>query len=153
MPVHAASITAAKPVAHGAVPHRMECCCTLKNRLLSQVICCLNSTRTLSSANLALQNTSSIAAAEYGRLAMWAYSPPLSGLGAAFTAAGWCISAGAPPRPLTRFVFLPVFYSSSFCFFRVPCWTPSSFFPERAESYFFRLFFRFCFSSSGRALS
>ena len=31
---NAASITAAKPVAHGAVPLRIECCCALKNRLL-----------------------------------------------------------------------------------------------------------------------
>ena len=38
MPVNAASITAAKPVAHGAVPHRIECCCTFKNRLLQQVM-------------------------------------------------------------------------------------------------------------------
>ena len=34
MPANAASITAAKPVVHGAVPHRIECCCTFKTRLL-----------------------------------------------------------------------------------------------------------------------
>jgi len=34
IPVNADSIAAAKPVAHGAVPHRIECCCTFKNRLL-----------------------------------------------------------------------------------------------------------------------
>ena len=28
MPVDTASITADKPVAHGAVPRRIECCCT-----------------------------------------------------------------------------------------------------------------------------
>ena len=35
----------------------------------------------------------------------WHPPPLFSGLGAASTAAGWCISAGAPPRPLTRFRF------------------------------------------------
>ena len=59
----------------------------------------------ISSADLALQNTGAIAAAEHGRLAVWVHPPLFSGLGAASTAAGWCISAGAPPRPLTRFRF------------------------------------------------
>ena len=40
------------------------------------------------SADLALQDTGALAAAGYGR-----------------TAAGRCISAGAPPRPLTRVRF------------------------------------------------
>ena len=62
--------------------------------------------RTLSSADLALQGTGALAAAaEYGRLAVWEYSPSISGLGAASTAAGRCISAGASPRPPTRFRF------------------------------------------------
>ena len=56
-----------------------------------------DSTRTTSSAGLALQDTGAFAAAEYNRLAVWAHSPLFSGLGAAFTAAGRCISAGAPP--------------------------------------------------------
>ena len=64
-----------------------------------------NSPRTLSSADLALQDTGALAAAEYDWPAVWAHSPLFSGLGAASTATGWCISAGAPPRPLTRFRF------------------------------------------------
>ena len=59
----------------------------------------------LSSADLALQDTGALAAAAYGRLAVWEHSPLFSGLGATSTAAGRCISAGAPPRPLTRFRF------------------------------------------------
>ena len=55
--------------------------------------------------NLALQDTGALAAAEYGRLAVWGHSPLFSGLGAASTAAGQCVSAGAPPQPLTRFRF------------------------------------------------
>ena len=87
MPVNAASVTAAKPVAHEAVPHRIECCCTFKNRLR----CCLDSNRTLSSADLALQDTGALATAEYGRLAVRAHSPRFSGLGAASTVAERCI--------------------------------------------------------------
>ena len=68
--------------------------------------CCLNSTtRTSSSADLVLEDTGTLAAADNGRLAVWAHSPLFSGLGAASTAAGRCISAGAPPRPLTRALF------------------------------------------------
>ena len=105
MPVNAVSIAEAEPVAHGAVPHRIECCCTFKNRLLYVASdLCLNSTSTLSSANLALEDIGALAA-EYGRLAVWAHSPPFSGLGAASTAAGRCISAGAPSQPLARFRF------------------------------------------------
>ena len=65
----------------------------------------MNSTRTFSSADLALQDTGALAAAEYGWLAVWGHYPLFSGLGAASTAAGQCISAGAPPRPLTCFRF------------------------------------------------
>ena len=65
-----------------------------------------------SSADLALQDTGALAAAEYsGRLAVWAHSPPFSGLGAASTSAGRCISAGAPPRPLTRLILAFVCHS------------------------------------------
>ena len=53
-----------------------------------------------------LQDTGALAAAEHGRLVVWAHSPLFSGLGAASIAAGRCISAGATPRPLTRFRFL-----------------------------------------------
>ena len=56
--------------------------------------------------NLALQDTGALAAAEYGRLAVWGHSPLFSGLGAASIAAERCISAGAPSRPLNRFSFL-----------------------------------------------
>ena len=52
----------------------------------------LNSTRTLSGADLALQDTGALAAAEYGRLAVWEHSPLFSGLGAASIAAGRCAS-------------------------------------------------------------
>ena len=38
MPVNTASITSVEPVAHGAVPHEIECCCTLKNCVLQQVM-------------------------------------------------------------------------------------------------------------------
>ena len=62
-----------------------------------------------SSADLVLQNTGAIAAAEYGRLVVWVHSPVFSGLGVASTAAGRCISAGAPPRPLTVSVFYLAF--------------------------------------------
>ena len=61
--------------------------------------------RTLPRAGLALQGTGTLAAAEHGRLAVWEHSPLFSGLGAASIAAGRCISAGAPSRPLTRFRF------------------------------------------------
>ena len=44
-------------------------------------------TPTLSSAGLALQNTGTIAAAEYGRLAVWADSALFSGLDVVSTAA------------------------------------------------------------------
>ena len=70
------------------------------------VLCCFNSTRTLSGADLALQDTGALAAAEYGRLAVWEHSPLFSGPGAASIAAGRCISAGDPSRALTRFRFL-----------------------------------------------
>ena len=59
----------------------------------------------LSGADLALQDTGALAAAEYGRLAVWEHYPRFSGLGAASIAAGRCISAGVPSRPLTRFGF------------------------------------------------
>ena len=42
MPAIAASVTAAQPVAHQAVPHRIECCRTLKNRLQ---YCSINSSK------------------------------------------------------------------------------------------------------------
>ena len=56
----------------------------------------------MSTADLAVQDTGALAAADYGRLAVWEHSPLFSGLGAASTTAGRCISAGAPARPLTR---------------------------------------------------
>ena len=46
----------------------------------------------LSGADLALQDTGALAAAEYGRLAVWEHSPLFSGLGAASIAAGRCAS-------------------------------------------------------------
>ena len=38
MPVNAAAIASVEPVAHGAVPRRIECCCSCKNHLLKQVM-------------------------------------------------------------------------------------------------------------------
>ena len=49
--------------------------------------------RDRSSADLALQDTGALSTSEYGRLAVWSHSLPFSGLSAASTAAGWCISA------------------------------------------------------------
>ena len=56
----------------------------------------------LSSADLALQGTAALAAAEYGRLAVWEHTPLFSGPGTASTAVGRCISAGAPPLRLAQ---------------------------------------------------
>ena len=80
---------------------------------------------------------------------MWEHSPLFSGLGAASIAAGRCISAGAPSRPLTRVRFC------SFCLSRVSCvCTPSSFSPKKLKSVRLVLgfVFRFCCSPFGRAL-
>ena len=49
------------------------------------------------SADLVLQDTRALAPAKDGGLAVWAQSPLFSGMGAASTAAGRCISAGGPP--------------------------------------------------------
>lgn len=59
-----------------------------------------------SSRNLALQDTGALAAAGYGQLVVWAHTTLLSGVGVAFTAAKGCISAGAPPRPLTAWFWI-----------------------------------------------
>ena len=92
----------------------------------------MNSTSTLSSADLALQDTGVLAAAEYDRLAVWAHSPLFSGLGAASTAAGRCISAGwCSTSTADSFSFVMVAFGLS----RVSCvCTPPSFFPKTAES-------------------
>lgn len=58
--------------------------------------------RTFPSGYLALQNTGAIAAAEYGRVALWTDLLLPEVLSAAFAAAGWCISAADPPQLLTR---------------------------------------------------
>ena len=104
MPVNAASITSVEPVAHGTVPRRIECRCTLKNRLLYQVLF-EQHPYFVRRTSRALQHTDALAAAEYGWLAVWEHSALFSGLGAASIAAGRCISAGAPSRTLTRFHF------------------------------------------------
>ena len=102
MPVNAASVTAAEPVAHGAVPHRIECCCTFKNRLLCQVMI-LFEQHAYFVQRRSRAWTYRRPCSSSGRLALWAHSTLFSGLGAASTAAGRYISAGSPPRPLTRF--------------------------------------------------
>ena len=78
MPVNTASITSVEPVAHGAVPRRIECCCTLKNRLLQQVMV-LFEQHPYFVRRIALQDTGALAAAEYGRLAVWEHSPLFQG--------------------------------------------------------------------------
>ena len=83
----------------------------------------MNNTRS-SSADLALQDTAALAAAEYGRLAVWVHSPPFSGLGAASIAAGRCISASS------SFLILASVCHAYPVFVR----TPSSFFPKIAKS-------------------
>ena len=78
---------------------------------------------------------------EYGRLAVWAHSPLFSGLGAASTAAGRCISAGVPPRPLTPDSFS--FFFKAFVFHAFPAFvrTPSSIFTKTPKSVFSLLVF------------
>ena len=105
MPVNAASIAQSNPWPMGPSLVGLSAAVNSKIVCSSKQWCCLNSTRTLSGANLALQDTDALAAAEYGRLAVWEHSPFLLGLGVASIAAGRCISAGAPSRPLTRFRF------------------------------------------------
>jgi len=98
MPVNATSISKAERVAHGAVPHRIESCIyTFKYCLLLQVMLFETAQLPFSSADLALQDTRALAPAEYCLLDVWAQSPLFSGLGAASTTAGRCISAGGPP--------------------------------------------------------
>ena len=63
---------------------------------------CIAFATKLSRRRVALPHTDATAA-KYGYLAMWAHSSLFSRLGAASTTAGWCINAGTPPRPLTRF--------------------------------------------------
>ena len=81
-------------------PYRIECWCTQHKIVClyerKRCCCCLNSTRYfIQSRPLALQDTGALAAAEYGRLALWAHSPLFTGLGVASTAAGWCIRTAA----------------------------------------------------------
>ena len=90
-------------MADWAAPNRIECCYTAENRVLYVQVNILFEQHHTSTA-LALQNIGAIAAAENGRVAVWADSPLYSGLGTAFTAARWRISAGTPPRQLTRLV-------------------------------------------------
>ena len=82
----------------------------------------------MSGADLALQDTGSLAAAGYGRLAMRAQSPLFSALGAAATVASFSFSILA---------FVCHAYSA---FVR----TPSSFLPRTLKSL---PWFRFCFFS------
>ena len=77
----------------------------------SRIVCCSKSDGDvwtapgLCPAQISRFRIGALAAAEYGRLTVWAHSPVCWGLRAASTAAGRCIGAGAPPRPLTRFRF------------------------------------------------
>ena len=113
MPVNAASIIVAKPVAYGVVTHRIECCCTFKYRLSYVLVarkddlCCLTSTRTcLSVAQISrfmipapLQQQSMVGQ-PCGHIPLFfqGWAPPLPQLDGAS-------DAGAPPRPLAQFGF------------------------------------------------
>ena len=82
------------------------------------------------SADLALHDTGALAAAEYGRPAVWAHSPLFSGLGAASTTAGRCIRCWCSTSTVGSIWFLIFKFLSP-----VSCvCAPSSFFPKRAKS-------------------
>ena len=105
MPANAPSITAVNHVAHGAVPHRVECCCIRGIQESSDVA----SDAVWKSPVLCPPQTSRFEITTFlqqqcmvGYVALWEHSPPFSRLGTASTAAGRCISAGAPPRLLIR---------------------------------------------------
>ena len=106
MPASAASIIAAERVAHGAIPHQIDYCCKFKRSVVvasddavwPPVLCPAQISRTSA-------YTGALAAAEYRRIVVREHSHLLSVLGAASTAAGRCISAGAPPQPPTCFRF------------------------------------------------
>ena len=108
----------------------------------------MNSPRTLYGADLALQDTGALVAAEYGRLAVWEHSPLFPGLGTASIAAGRCISAGAPSRPLI-FVLILAFVCHAY-----PAFVLYPRFHQKPLSLLvgFRFVFRFC-SAFGRALT
>ena len=133
MPVNAASIAQSNPWPMGPSLVGLSAAVNSKIVCSSKQWCCLNSTRTLYGGDIALQDTGTLAAAEYGRLALWEHSPLFSGLSAASIAAGRCISAGAPSRPLyARSVFV---FDFSVCLSRVSCvCTPSSFSPKTLKS-------------------
>ena len=75
IPVNTASITAAEPVAHGAVPHRIDCCCIYKNCLLQQVITLFEQHPYFVQRRSRASGYRRLAAAEYNRLAVWEHSP------------------------------------------------------------------------------
>ena len=95
----------------------------------------------VSSADPARKNTGAVAAAEYGRLVVWARSPRYSGLGAALLQLDGASSALV--LHLDSYSNLFSFLILAVAFSRVSCvCTPSSFSPKMAKS----VFFRFCFS-------
>ena len=110
MPVKTAFIAAAKPVAHRAVPYRIECGCTFKNLLSQQVMMFEQHP-----PYFVQRRSRSSWYRRHCSRRVWSAScvgtPFFSALGIASTAAWRCISAGAPPRLSTRFRvrFLPLF--------------------------------------------
>ena len=111
----------------------MECCCRHRN---SFVVGSGESARTATvrcpAKNHALLATSGHAAAGFCRLIIETYCLHTSALDAPYRAAGRLVSAGFPPRPLTRFRF-----DFSFRWSHVPfVGTPSSFFPNIVTAYF-----------------
>ena len=137
VPLNAASITAAKTVACGAVQIELSAAVQPKKIVFYQMMMrlvqhlhfiqpqsCATGYRCLCSSRLWL-------ASSVGTLPSF-----FQGWGVACTAAGWCISAGAPPRSLTFFCLDFSFCVSRVCF----VWTPSSFPPKKAKSVRFLAF-------------
>ena len=140
VPVNAASVVAAtKPwPMESSLIELSAAFCTLIVRLYSQVMMLLNSIHPPYFIQQRRSRASEHRCHCSSRVCVGAHSPLCSGLGAASTAAGWCISAGVPRQPLTRFPswFLCLSHVNS-C-----VWTPSSTFQKRTKACFS---FRFCF--------
>ena len=75
------------------------------------------------SADLAFPDTGALAAVEYGQLAVWAHSRLLSGLGAASTATGRCISASSTVD-LFSFLILAFVLSLVSCVYTLSSFPP-----------------------------
>ena len=100
-PVNAASTTAAKYGVSGVVPHRLERCC--KNiGCCRKWLCCFEQ-----HTSFGQRRSRALGYRRPYSSRVWSVSrvgtlPFFSGLDAASTEAGRCVSAGAPARPLAR---------------------------------------------------